>query len=660
MPNWEKVDRPLQEIYANYDLIKTEGIDEVGWIDPRLPEAGQPLGVVISYDGVSLAAGSPGFTITQDNENGSAYASIMLDDLETLTDNSQVLEIRFGETPDINLDTSVIEIHARKATTGAVPFQWQVDRSNGKFTGNAGENVIVGIIDTGIDFTHSNFEKDNTPTTRILRIWDQGLIPQTGEVSPAQALLSGPATYGVEYTDTLINNVLQKKAGAPAIRHKDCFGHGTHVASTAAGDGRQEAFATERPYNYVGVAPKAWIIMVKAVAIPDARPVSALSEEQRLNDAYAYIKNVAKAAGMPVPNMPVVINSSFGSSAGPHDGLGDSVKFITNFFDPANKGLAGVFSAGNDSGKRLHAIITIPASGSIEIPVVMDDTRKVKTTSERCTPESTSKPVLLDFWYSPIAAPAELTVSVATPKPVATLPGIKLGSAPVTRRFDKKKRSVIFSHRSVVNTLPAVTRCNLSLILTPNGDVHRTGTFLITITAPAGTVIHVWSRKNHRQGFSFPAIVPAGVLVTDESTINAGCCSPNVTTIAAYDDTTDNIAVFSSRGPLLDFTGTTPIAVKPDVAAPGVSITAAQTASGIFDVDLVRSLIGTWYLNLQGTSMAAPHVTGAVALMLQKNAALSSVDIKNKLISNSRTPPAPDHNVFGGGLLDVKATVDAS
>jgi subtilisin family serine protease len=659
MPSWEKVDRSLQEIYANYDLIKTEGIDEVGWIDPHLPEDGQPIAIVISYTGASLSVASPGFTIEQDNEDGSAYATVILDDLEALTDSAQILEIRFGDEPTLHLDTSVIEILARKAASGSAPFQWEVDRSNGNFTGKTGENVIVGIIDTGIDYTHINFLKDATPTTRILRIWDQGLIPQAGESSPDKALLAGPKTYGVEYTDAMINDVLQKKAGAKPIRHKDCVGHGSHVASTAAGDGRQAAFSTAKPYDFVGVAPKAWIIMVKALELTDNPASSTVSTEVRMRDAYMYIKKVAKSAGMPVANMPVVINSSFGKSLGPHDGLGDEEIFITKFFDTANKGLAGIFSAGNSSGKRLNAVITIPLTGSIEFPLEMTDKRRLTTSFDTCKTESNTEPALLDFWYS-VIAPKQLSVSVKTPNSTAVLAGSKLNGKPSTVRFDKKKRSIIFVHRSVASTLPVITRNNLSLALTASGDVHRSGTYLITLTAPPGTIVHAWSRRSNRQGFSFPSTVPAGVNVIDDSTINGSCCSPNVTTVAAYDDLNDKIADFSSRGPLLDFTGSGPLAAKPDLAAPGVSITAAQSASVVLDLDLIRNIVGSWYISFQGTSMSAPHITGAAALILQKNATLSSPEVQNKLTSNVRTPPTPELNAFGAGIVDVKKTVDAS
>jgi len=110
-------------------------------------------------------------------------------------------------------------------------------------------------------------------------------------------------------------------------------------------------------------------------------------------------------------------------------------------------------------------------------------------------------------------------------------------------------------------------------------------------------------------------------------------------------DSSNAIASFSSRGP-------SPIdgSIKPDVSAPGV--------------DIRSSFPGGGYYNWQGTSMACPHVTGTIALMLEANPGLLTIetveDIKDVLRDNAVDlgAPGPD-NDYGWGLIDAYESVTA-
>jgi subtilisin family serine protease len=160
---------------------------------------------------------------------------LRLEDLAAITDRDEVVSIHYGREQEVQLDRSVPQIRANLVwTLGGPP--------NFTFTGNPGTDVIIGIIDTGADFRHPFLWLDSVPqpVTRILRIWDMGLTPTGAETLPDVALLEGGAggTYGVEYSESQINDVLQGTAGALPIRHRDCKSHGTHVASIAGGDGR--------------------------------------------------------------------------------------------------------------------------------------------------------------------------------------------------------------------------------------------------------------------------------------------------------------------------------------------------------------------------------------------------------------------------------------
>ncbi|MFN3638568.1 MAG: S8 family serine peptidase [Chloroherpetonaceae bacterium] len=114
--------------------------------------------------------------------------------------------------------------------------------------------------------------------------------------------------------------------------------------------------------------------------------------------------------------------------------------------------------------------------------------------------------------------------------------------------------------------------------------------------------------------------------------------NPNIFTVGAIDAGTNNIANFSSRGP----SSCSPSIIKPEVVAPGVNVRSANSATG--------------YGNLSGTSMACPHVAGAIALLKEVNPSLTAVQIRDILYETATDLGAsgPD-NTFGNGLIDVWA-----
>ena len=131
-----------------------------------------------------------------------------------------------------------------RRTTLATDGLWFADVNCGTLTGTGGatgKDVIVAVIDTGIDVTHPMFNKAISPhyNSRILRIWDMGLIPKSGEAGPDANLLVSAVTYGVEYQTQAINDAHQRVPVSSVCRldfsHRDCVGHGTHVTSIAAG-----------------------------------------------------------------------------------------------------------------------------------------------------------------------------------------------------------------------------------------------------------------------------------------------------------------------------------------------------------------------------------------------------------------------------------------
>lgn len=174
-----------------------------------------------------------------------------------------------------------------------------------------GKDVIVGIIDTGIDFSHPDLQNPDG-STRVLYLWDQA---NGADDEPTYG-------YGHEWDSAAIN--------AGTCTHTDpgaYYGHGTSVAALATSNGQ----ATEK---YPGVAPESDIIFV-------ASDFSALGWTQTVADAVEYIINKANTLGRPC-----VINTSLGTYYGSHDGLDDAAQMIDGLLKAA-PGRAIVASAGN-------------------------------------------------------------------------------------------------------------------------------------------------------------------------------------------------------------------------------------------------------------------------------------------------------------------------
>ncbi|GAA2814742.1 S8 family peptidase [Streptomyces showdoensis] len=138
-------------------------------------------------------------------------------------------------------------------------------------------------------------------------------------------------------------------------------------------------------------------------------------------------------------------------------------------------------------------------------------------------------------------------------------------------------------------------------------------------------------------------VIAAGNSGPGNNTVSSPGCAPSVLTVGAT-DRDDSTAYFSSRGPASD-TGHT---LKPEIAAPGVGISAAAAGGrGVYA-----------YQSMSGTSMATPHVAGAAAIVKQRHPDWTAQQIKAALVSSADSGVPGDAREVGGGRLDVKAAVD--
>ncbi|MGW6061634.1 S8 family serine peptidase [Streptomyces sp. NPDC055189] len=137
-------------------------------------------------------------------------------------------------------------------------------------------------------------------------------------------------------------------------------------------------------------------------------------------------------------------------------------------------------------------------------------------------------------------------------------------------------------------------------------------------------------------------VLAAGNTGPGLNSVSSPGCAPSVLTVGAV-DRDDSTASFSSRGPAYGSH-----TLKPEIAAPGVEISAAAAGGrGIYA-----------YQSMSGTSMATPHVAGAAALVKQRHPDWTARQIKSALVSSADSGIPGDVTETGGGRLDVKAAVD--
>lgn len=689
-----KCDIELQVIYANYLSVQSGKKGRLASVHHVLQGTGR-LSVLLKFAKDVQAISNLGFKVTDIKDGHTAQGSLKLADLEVIAKHDHTLSLSVGKAGHTMLNTSVPNINV--SGSGQV---WQFNSGTNQFSGLTGEGVVVGIIDTGIDWTHPVFLATDSPkTTRIKRIWDPGRDPHGSAQSPQAQYMEGSERYGVEYTDTMINQVLQGDADASTIKHKDCGGHGTHVASIAAGDGRApKPGESNSTYKYIGVAPKADIVVVKVLDLfkflPETEPEPGdangtyILYDQMFKDAVTYIFKVAE---LDLGNKPVVINYSIASSMVAHDGFTELEEWLTQKFGAADSKGLFVCAAGNDRGKHTHAEATIQPNGEINIPFELIDARSNKKSYDNCKNEVDKVNAYISMWY------AQPTGTVL---PYLTLPGRSeaagLGvSATIQHGYfgNNNQYHHTFIHSTKTFTKPptagnpakSVTRNSIYLRLSPTirGDFCES-IYNIRITGPPGTKIYIWVYKSGRgYGLIYDNESMAGLQVRNSHLIGRPGGANNILTVASYNDSNGNISSFSSPGPLMDYsTDGIPYINKPDITAPGSdSRQIGETSiTEDFSFPIIENIMAAEsthtnppasspclqqdtphnYAGYSGTSMASPHIAGVAALLLEKNNDLTTSQLINIIKTNIQTGSNLGPNDWGAGKVDAKRAADST
>jgi subtilisin family serine protease len=477
-------------------------------------------------------------------------------------------------------------------TARSLPFIRVAEQYQGP-AGNYSENgseALVAIVDAGIDVLHETF-LDANGKSRVIGIWNQQDDSQPASPPPG-------FSFGRFHTQAQIAGYVAAKTVPASL--KDAAGHGTHVASIAAG---------RKVGNFItgGVAPDAQLLIV----------ISKGDQPTGYSDAHvaalSFIDQMAESL-----KKPVVVNLSQGMNAGAHDGKSALETAFDEFANGGRKpGRVVVKSAGNERGKRGHSKLTVPQGGADKL-------------GWKCPPQSSR--VQIELWWSSankykfqLRSPSgDLSDWVDRANPATKGAATKFQMNFVERHPDNGDSLL----KIVVDNAYSATESEWKLTIA-------------AVQVPAQGDIHAWVERG---GYAPTEFTNHD---SEEMTLSIPGTSHSVITVAAI-DANDPIMVgdFSSYGPTRDNRE------KPDIAAPGVQVKAACR-------DTVNDVIV-----MDGTSMAAPHVTGAIALLLSKMVRAggpipTASQIGAVLRQKTSNYSSRWDRGQGYGVLDVSALLDA-
>jgi subtilisin family serine protease len=526
----------------------------------------------------------------------------------------------------------------------------------GNWTGTAGQGVIVAIYDTGLDYLHDDFIAPNGQT-RVLALWDQTSIAGTpptgfgyGRMCTGEQIQQAVSTRDVSTCPQLDNN-----------------GHGTHVAGSAAGDGSAVGTSGLAPFGFAGVAPLADLMIVKGG--------NGSFSESNIMDGLRWLEQQSRAL-----NRPMVVNLSLGGQTGAHDGSRVYEMLIDSVSRPGFVVVIAAVNDGNngndktpDGGEPARNPILIHGSG---MPgTTRDHTFEILQYTPQ--PGSCNEFLNFSFYYE---AQDRLDISIVRPDgSVVTAPfgQVVLRDALAGNvQIDNAQSGTPNPNNGAFEADIRVNDCGQS------GAPPSAGTWTLrvtTVTAGSNRPYHFWmfaqslgggafarGRTNFDNRFIVGSPGNAKSAITVGAFVTRLCwpspAKPEGPVCFVTQEPIGDIARFSSPGPTRDGR------IKPEITAPGIAIASAMARSAGPAANRILP-DGVHFIN-QGTSMAAPHVTGAIALLLQHRPTLDAAAIRGIFAATADrdafttrvyafSPDGRPSDWWGFGKLNVCAAIGA-
>ena len=475
---------------------------------------------------------------------------------------------------------------------------------------NQGAGVIVGFVDTGINYTDSLF-RNVDGSTRIIGIWDQTNNSDNSnniENETAKPFSAFSALYGTQYTAEEINLALNSDNPASIVPTRDENGHGTFLASIAAGNRDERA-------EFSGAAPQASIAMVKLKPakqyLRDFYLIQDGADAYQENDimmGVSYLYFLARKY-----SMPLVVCIPLGTNMGSHMGMSRLGQYLNQV--SLSNGSAVITAAGNETGARHH------------FRAVMDaDTDEV--TAELRVGEREAG-FSMELWAENMGA---YTVGFISP------------TGEVAREISVPLRGE--------NTVSFLLEQTQITVYTQIADVSSGSQFIfMRFENPMSGIWRILIRNSLDIRETFHIWLPVRGFISDETYFLRPDPDTTITdpgnarypiTVTAYDHTKNSIYIHASRGYSLSGR------IKPDLAAPGVNILGA-------------SVSGRRLTRMSGTSVSAAHLAGAAAILLNWGVLnanypyLNTPVLKSIFVRGAQRNPALTYpnREFGYGTLNL-------
>ena len=475
---------------------------------------------------------------------------------------------------------------------------------------NQGAGVIVGFVDTGINYTDSLF-RNVDGSTRIIGIWDQTNNSDNSnniENETVKPFSAFSALYGTQYTAEEINLALNSDNPASIVPTRDENGHGTFLASIAAGNRDERA-------GFSGAAPQASIAMVKLKPakqyLRDFYLIQDGAEAYQENDimmGVSYLYFLARKY-----SMPLVVCIPLGTNIGSHMGMSRLGQYLNQV--SLSNGSAVITAAGNETGARHHFRAVMDAS--------TDEVTAELRVGEREAGFS------MELWAENMGA---YTVGFISP------------TGEVAREISVPLRGE--------NTVSFLLEQTQITVYTQIADVSSGSQFIfMRFENPMSGIWRILIRNSLDIRETFHLWLPVRGFITDETYFLRPDPDTIITdpgnarypiTVTAYDHTKNSIYIHASRGYSLSGR------IKPDLAAPGVNILGA-------------SVSGRRLTRMSGTSVSAAHLAGAAAILLNWGVLnanypyLNTPVLKSIFVRGAQRNPALTYpnREFGYGTLNL-------